>query len=241
MIEEHDTTGKHRGLPRSATHVPHSDAPPSAFRVPSSAFRAVVIGGSAGGVDALTAILPALPADFGLPVLLVQHLHPSDDGALARRLGRSCALQVVVPCDKERVERGRVYVAPADYHMLVERDGTIALAVDEKVNWSRPSVDVLFECAARAWGSVLAAVILSGASADGATGVRAVKAAGGLTIAQDPASARMPVMPQAAIDTGAVDVVLTPEEIGLLIAELGTNDEREARNAERGGNGAGNE
>ena len=197
----------------------------SAFRVPPSA---IVIGGSAGGVEALTLILSALPGDFALPVLLVQHLHPADDGALAGHLGRECALPVIEPCDKERVERGHVYAAPANYHMLVERDGAISLSVDERVNWSRPSIDVLFESAARAWGKAVIAVILSGASADGAAGMRAIKAAGGLTMAQDPATAETPVMPQAAIDAGAANEVLQAEEIGRRLIELGS------RNGERG-------
>ena len=113
--------------------------------------------------------------------------------------------------------------APANYHMLVEKDGAIALTVDERVNWSRPSIDVLFESAARVWGKSLIAVILTGANADGAKGMQAVWKAGGHTIAQDPASARIPVMPQAAIDTGAVDEVLRLEEIGPRLADLGAN------------------
>lgn len=193
--------------------------PRSAFRLPrSEAFRAVVIGGSTGGVEALTAILPALPGDFALPVLLVQHLHPSDDGALAGHFGRECALPVIEPCDKERIERGRVYAAPANYHMLVERDGAISLSVDERVNWSRPSIDVLFESAARVRGKAVIAVILSGASADGAAGMHAIKAAGGLTMAQDPATAETPVMPQAAIDAGVIDEIMPAEDIGRTLA-----------------------
>ena len=105
--------------------------------------------------------------------------------------------------------------------MLVERDGTIGLSVDARVNWSRPSIDVLFESAASAWGAAVVAVILSGANADGAKGICAVKKAGGLTIAQDPASAETPVMPRAAIDAGAVDKMLSAQEIGRLLAELG--------------------
>jgi two-component system chemotaxis response regulator CheB len=105
--------------------------------------------------------------------------------------------------------------------MLLERGGTIGLSIDERVNWSRPSIDVLFESAALACGDAVVAVILSGASADGAEGICAIKKAGGLTIAQDPASAETPVMPQAAIDTGAVDEVLSTEQIGRLLASLG--------------------
>ena len=186
--------------------------------------RAVVLGGSAGGVEALVVILSGLPSNFGLPVLLVQHLHASDDGGLARHLARVTRLRVIEPCDKERIEAGCVYVAPANYHMLVERSGTVALSTDEKVNWSRPSIDVLFESAALAWGESLIAIVLSGANADGAKGMQIVKAAGGLVIAQDPAEAEQPVMPQAAIDTGAVDEVLRSEEIGGLLAGLGAKD-----------------
>lgn len=184
-------------------------------------YKAIVIGGSAGGVEALETILPALPENFGLPILVVQHLHPSDDGSFARHLARASRLPVVEPCDKERIEPGRVYAAPANYHMLVERDGTISLSVDKRVNWSRPSIDVLFESAARAWREAVIAVILSGANADGTEGMRAVKSAGGLTIAQDPAGAGNPVMPRAAIDAGAVAEVLGMEEIGRRLVEIG--------------------
>jgi two-component system, chemotaxis family, protein-glutamate methylesterase/glutaminase len=189
-----------------------------------SNFRAVVMGGSAGAMEALKAILPALSPDLALPVLMVQHLHPSDGGAFADHIARTAKLRVVEPCDKESIEPGCIYCAPANYHMLVERSGTIALSVEERVNWSRPSIDVLFESAAVTWGAGLAAVILSGASADGAKGMLAVKKAGGLTIAQDPVSATHPVMPRAAIDIGAVDTVLQPAKIGRLLAELGRQD-----------------
>ena len=111
-------------------------------------------------------------------------------------------------------------MAPANYHMLVERNGTIALSVDERVNWSRPSIDVLFDSAAHVWGERLIAAILSGASSDGAQGIHTVKALGGLCIAQDPRTAEHPVMPQAAIDAGAVDRVMTLEEMAQLLVEV---------------------
>ncbi|TSA40854.1 MAG: chemotaxis protein CheB [Betaproteobacteria bacterium] len=187
-------------------------------------YKAVVIGGSAGGTEALGVILSALPKDFALPVLAVQHLHPSDDSSFALHMAQATRLPVIEPRDKEQIEHGRVYTAPANYHMLVERDGTIGLSVDERVNWSRPSIDVLFESAALAWGKTVVAVILSGANADGAKGMLAVKAAGGFTIAQDPADAESRVMPQAAIDAGAIDEVLSVEEIGILLAELGMRE-----------------
>ncbi len=191
--------------------------------------RAMVMGGSAGGREALAVILFALPAGLAIPVLVAQHLHASDNGSFARYLASKTRLSVVEPCDKERIEPGRVYTAPANYHMLVERDGTLALSVDERVNWSRPSIDVLFESAALIWGAGLVAVILSGASADGANGIQAVKRAGGFTIAQDPDTADHPFMPRAAIATGAVDDVLRPAMIGRLLAELSKKDEDNTR------------
>ncbi len=176
-------------------------------------YDAIVMGASAGGFKAFTAILAALPSDFALPVLMVQHLHREDEGGFARHLAGMSKLPVVEPCDKEQITPGRVYVAPADYHMLVERDGSISLSTEAKVNWSRPSIDVLFESAAEVWGERVMAIILSGASNDGAAGIRAIKSSGGLTIAQNPATAEQPLMPQAAMETGSVDEVLTIEEI----------------------------
>lgn len=181
----------------------------------------VVIGCSAGGFIALTGVLSALQPGFALPILVVQHLHQDDNGAFAVHLAATAALPVIEACDKERILPGRIYTAPANYHMLLEQDRTIALTLDEKVNWSRPSIDVLFESAAHALGAGLIGIILSGANNDGAAGVRAIKAAGGLIIAQDPGTAEFPVMPQAAFDTGVVDEVLSISAIGQRLVELG--------------------
>ena len=180
----------------------------------------VVIGGSAGGIEALESIFRQLPGDFAAPILIVEHLHPSDDGALARHLAHLTRLRVLEPNDKTLIEARHVYTAPANYHMLVERPGSISLSVDDRVNWSRPSIDVLFESAAHAWGPALVAVILSGANADGAKGLKAVKVAGGHTIAQDPHDATSPQMPQAAINTGAVDEVLRADSIAQRLVTL---------------------
>ncbi|MDO9043521.1 MAG: chemotaxis protein CheB [Desulfocapsaceae bacterium] len=182
----------------------------------------VVMGGSAGGFKVFSAILSALPLDFSLPILVVQHLIPGDDGLFYRHLASTIRLPVIEPCDKQWIKHGHVYVAPANYHILVEQNGTIALSVDDKINWSRPSIDVLFESAAQAFGEQVIAVLLSGANADGAAGMLKIKEAGGLTIALDPATAEYPVMPQAAIDSGAADEVLSAEEIGLRLVKLGS-------------------
>lgn len=186
----------------------------------SAGYEAVVMGGSAGGLKVFSAIVGTLPRGFKIPILLVQHLHYEDDGAFARHLAATSKLPVIEPCDKESIAGGTVYVAPAGYHMLVEQDRTIALSTEEKVNWSRPSIDVLFESAAGVWSERVVAVILSGASNDGTAGLEIVKSAGGLTIAQSPDSAEYPFMPCSAIDSGAVDEVLTLEQIIARIAGL---------------------
>lgn len=182
-------------------------------------YKAVVIGGSAGGSMALEIIFSVLPSDFLLPVLIVQHLHVSDDGSFSKHIARISRLPVIEPCDKEPIKNGYVYTAPANYHMLVESDGTIGLSVDDPVKWSRPSIDVLFESAVRSWREALVAVILSGTNNDGSEGMRIAKKAGSLTIAQNPVSAEHPVMPQAVIDTGVVCEVLYPVEIGRRLVE----------------------
>ena len=177
-------------------------------------------------------ILSQLSRDFPVPIFVVQHLHESDDGGFAKHLARTCQLKVTVPLDKQPIEKGCVYVAPANYHMLMERNRTVALSVDGKVNWSRPSIDVLFESAAHAYGESLIAVILSGANGDGAEGMKTVKRCGGTTVAQSPDTAESPFMPQAAINAAHPDHVKPPAEIAKLLVEVGTcSAQRRARNA----------
>ncbi|WP_395748324.1 chemotaxis protein CheB [Prosthecobacter sp.] len=162
--------------------------------------QALVIGGSAGAVSALLQLLPVLPADFPLAVMVVIHLPPEDNGALAGFLNSQCQMRVKEAEDKEPVVPGVVCLAPAGYHLLVEPDFHLSLSQDDPVLFSRPSIDVLFESAADAYGSSLAAVILTGASADGAQGLHAVHRAGGRTFVQEPSTAAAPIMPQAALD-----------------------------------------
>jgi two-component system, chemotaxis family, protein-glutamate methylesterase/glutaminase len=187
-------------------------------------YRAVVIGGSSGGMDALLAILDHLPERFPVPLLVVHHLHKSDGGGFCEHLASRSRLPVSEALDKEAVEAGHIYIAPADYHLLVEREGTFALSVDPKVNWARPSIDVLFESAAWAFGDQLVGVILSGANDDGALGMKRIRDARGLCIAQDPATADSRIMPEAAIRLASIEVILPPAEIGLRLARLGTTD-----------------
>ncbi len=178
----------------------------------------VAIGTSLGGLAALEELLHTLPPCFRTPVVVVQHRGPESSG-LARALGRHTALHVSEPDDKERIEGGHVYVAPAGYHLLVEPDG-FALSTEGPVNWARPSIDVLFESVAEAYGSGAVCVVLTGASADGAQGAACVKAHGGRVIVQDPATAESPVMPRAVIEVTEPDQVLGVSEMGRVLAEL---------------------
>ena len=183
--------------------------------------RAVVLGGSAGSLSALIDILKQLPQDYPLPLVVVVHLHSSDGGGLARYLDDALALRVVEAEDKTSPAPGHVYVCSANYHLLMERDGTLSLSVDERVNWSRPSIDVLFESAARAWDERLHAVILSGANDDGAEGMKLIRELGGVCIAQAPDTTTFPTMPEAAIRRAGIETVLPPREIGAALAALG--------------------
>jgi two-component system chemotaxis response regulator CheB len=173
-----------------------------------SDFDLVAIGTSWGGLDALSRLLPELPADFGAAVAVVQHRAPGSHGTLEELLGGRTALEFVDLEDKTPVRPGCLYVAPADYHLLVEREGHFALSTEGRVQYSRPSADVLFETAADAYGERLAAVVLTGANADGAAGLVLVKAHGGTALVQDPEEAEMPSMPRAAIAAAEPDAVL---------------------------------
>lgn len=180
----------------------------------------VAIGTSWGGLDALGQLLSDLPPDFGAAVTVVQHRSASSPaGAMARYLQERCALHVVEAEDKEPVQAGRVYLAPPDYHLLVDIDD-LGLTLEAPVAHSRPSVDVLFESAADSYGPALAAVVLTGANADGSRGIMAVRSRGGLVLAQDPAEAERSEMPLAAIATGAVHEVLPLKRLAVRLAEL---------------------
>lgn len=192
-------------------------------------YSAITIGGSAGVIDALLKIFSHLPETFSLPIIVVCHLHPRDGGDLIELFSRQVRLKVKEAADKGPIEAGHIYFPTANYHLLVERDRTFALSVDEKVKYARPSIDVLFDSAAVAWEDELIGILLTGANSDGSTGIRAIKQYGGLTIAQDPGEAKHPIMPQAAIDTGDVDHILTIEEISDFLESLGVNVDDSAK------------
>ncbi len=183
-------------------------------------FKIVVIGVSAGGSEALGKVLSALSASFPLPVVVVQHLHPEQNGYMLEHLNKMWKMSVEEAIDKTVIRKGTVYFAPPDYHLLLEDENTFALSVDEKVCYSRPSIDVLFKSAADVYGDSLLAIILTGANSDGTEGIKYIKKKGGTTIAQDPNEAYAPIMPQSAIDTGKIDKVLTLKEISNILHKI---------------------
>ena len=183
-----------------------------------TAYELIVVGCSLGGMYALETILCSLPSDFHTPIAVAQHRHKKSNDSLADYFRRSCKVRVSDADDKQWIEPSTVYFAPADYHLLVEK-GEFSLSVDEMVHYSRPSIDVLFESAADAYGSSLIGVVLTGANDDGAAGAKRIKSRGGLVVAQDPKTAEAPMMPQAAIDTGAVDQILPLDQIGPFLVE----------------------
>jgi two-component system chemotaxis response regulator CheB len=182
-------------------------------------FEIVVVGASYGGLAALQTLLPELAPEFPLPVVVVQHRRKDSDDGLCEYLRKRSRLPLVEPNDKDKVEPGHVYLAPRDYHLLIERS-IFALSTESPVGFARPSIDVLFESAADVYRDRIVGVILTGANADGAKGLARIKALGGLTVVQDPESAESRAMPDAAISGVAVDRVLPLQEIAPFLNEL---------------------
>ena len=184
-------------------------------------YEIVVIGSSWGGLNALRVILGSLPAGFGLPVVIAQHRSvDSRDEGLAAYYGSRCEVSVCTVEDKQPINAGAVYFAPPDYHLLVAR-GHFELSVDVHVQFSRPSIDVLFESAVDSYGGGVIGVVLTGANADGAEGLAAVQEAGGFTIVQDPVGAERAEMPRAALATvPQPGAVLGLDEIGPYLTKL---------------------
>ncbi|MES2705306.1 MAG: chemotaxis protein CheB [Verrucomicrobiota bacterium] len=188
---------------------------------PQAAAAAVVIGASAGAVEALIRILPELPEDYPLPLMIVVHLPPDRESTLAALLNTRCRITVKEAEDKEPIRPGTAYLAPPDYHLLIEPEFLLSLSNEEPVLYSRPSIDVLFESAADAYGSGLTGIILTGANSDGARGLRAVRAAGGLALVQIPEEADADTMPRAALAACPGARALTLAQItGALKTEL---------------------
>jgi two-component system, chemotaxis family, protein-glutamate methylesterase/glutaminase len=186
-----------------------------------SSIELVAIGASAGGVDAIGTVLDALPADFPAAIAIVLHLPPDRDSLLPELFAARCVLPVKEVEDKEFIVPGVVYLAPPDYHMLVEPDRSFALSQDEAVNFSRPSIDLLLESAAIAYRERLLGIVLTGASQDGAAGLQRVRALGGQAWVQDPDNADSPAMPASAIAQAGADRIMDKATLARALAGLG--------------------
>jgi two-component system chemotaxis response regulator CheB len=182
---------------------------------------AIVIGASAGGVEALSILLPALPARLSAAVYVVLHLPSEPSSLLTGIFAPICPLPAREAQDKEIPEPGTVYFAPPDYHLLLENGPALALSIDPPVHFSRPSIDVLFESAADVYRERLLGIILTGANEDGAAGLQAVQQAGGLSIVQCPDSAQVPFMVLSALKRCQPDFVLPLEQIAAVLHSLG--------------------
>ncbi|WP_427158806.1 chemotaxis protein CheB [Aliinostoc sp. HNIBRCY26] len=182
-------------------------------------FKIVVVGTSLGGLSALQKILGNLPANFPTAIAIVQHRHKESDATLKALLQTYTSLPIQEVEDKDEIIPGRVYLAPPDYHLLVE-PGYFALSIDQPVSYARPSIDVLFESAADTYGGSVIGLILTGANQDGTQGLKKIKARGGITIVQEPSTAESPIMPAAAMADLAVDWILQLPEISDLLVNI---------------------
>ena len=189
-------------------------------------YRVVLIGGSAGSLEIVLELLKTLAAFSAYSVVIVLHRKGGEDNTLEELLVLKTKIPVKGVEDKTVLNPGTIYVAPSDYHLLFEKDGTLSLDTSEKINYSRPSIDVSFESAADAYGNGVAAILLSGANADGTEGLKIVKQAGGTTIIQDPDTAEMPFMPKHAMENAAPDKVLDVEGIAAFLNDIANSAQK---------------
>jgi two-component system chemotaxis response regulator CheB len=179
----------------------------------------VAIGASWGGVQAIGTVLRGLPDRFPVPIVIAQHRGEEGPTRLAETLERGAPIHVAEATDKDDLEPGHAYLAPPGYHLLVER-GSLSLSTDDHVRFSRPSIDVLFESVADAYGEDAVGVILTGASDDGATGLARIRRRGGVTVVQEPATAERRTMPDAALARGQAHRVLALDEIAPFLVKV---------------------
>ena len=188
-------------------------------------YEAIVIGVSSGGMNAMKVIFSLLPKNFRTPIIIVQHMGARSDSQFIRLLNNQSNVSIKEADEKEEIENGNVYIAPPNYHLMIERDKTFSLTIEERVNYARPSIDVLFESAADAYQDKLIGVILTGSSSDGTAGLKKIKEYGGLTIAQDPKTAESGYMPASAITMVPMDFILSLEEIIKLLIKIDNQKE----------------
>jgi len=183
-------------------------------------YEAIVIGVSSGGMNAMKVMFSLLPKDFNTPIIIVQHIGAHSDNQWIKLLNIKSNLCIKEADEKEKIEKGKVYIAPPNYHLLIEKDKTFSLTIDERVNYSRPSIDVLFESAAEAYQNNLIGIILTGSNSDGTNGIKRVQECGGLTIIQDPETAESAYMPKSAIAAIKPDYISSLEGITELLIKL---------------------
>ncbi len=196
-------------------------SPEAVAAAASRSIRAVAIGASAGGFEAILAVVKDLPASYPMPLVAVLHLPDNHDSRLAELFGYRIALQVREARDKESLAPGTLYFAPSGYHLSIEADFSFSLSCEDRVSFARPSIDVLFDSAADAYGRSVAGILLTGANYDGAAGLAGMQVAGALTIVQDPATAEVATMPEAALRRMTPDLILPLAEINALLRMLG--------------------
>jgi two-component system, chemotaxis family, protein-glutamate methylesterase/glutaminase len=183
-------------------------------------YEAVVIGTSAGGLGVLSYLFERLPVNYFLPVIVVQHRYRDQKNLLEDVLQHKCMIKIKQADEKEKIKNGVVYIAPPDYHLLIEDDHTFSLSADKHIKFSRPSIDVLFESASLVYQKRLVGIILTGANSDGAEGLLTIKKNGGFTIAQDPSEAQYAYMPQAAIKVDSAEKIWNLKQISSFLLEL---------------------
>lgn len=184
-------------------------------------YKVIVIGGSTGSLDVLLRVLPALQPTLSFAIIIVLHRKNSGDSTLESLLASKTVIPVKEVDDKDPLQANTIYVAPADYHLLIEKDCTFSLDDSEKVNYSRPALDVTFESAADIFGSAVVGILLSGANADGTKGLAAIKKAGGTTVVQNPETAQAAFMPQQAILNATIDYILDIPELIRFLNSIG--------------------
>ena len=185
------------------------------------AIKAIVVGASAGGIEAMMQIFCPLPPDYPLPIISVIHMPDSHDSHLAEVFQQWTRIKVQDAEDKAAIHKGRVYFAPAGYHLLVEQDATFSLSCELPVNYSRPSIDLMMQTAAQAYASGLLGILLTGANLDGALGMKTIKQQGGVTIVQTPLEAKSGTMPKEAIKLQTPDLILGLSDIKNMLLRLG--------------------
>ncbi|HEY6900310.1 MAG TPA: chemotaxis protein CheB [Puia sp.] len=182
--------------------------------------KLLVVGGSAGSLSVILALLSAIGVDFPVPVIIVLHRSGGFESSLEELLSTRTGLEIKEVEEKEALRSGFVYICPADYHVLLETDGTFSLDYSERVHFSRPSIDVTFRSAAEVYGPGVIGVLLSGGNADGAEGLAYIQELGGITIVQDPLTADVPYMPQQAVTHMKPDYIVPAEELPIFIRGL---------------------